>query len=260
MPTLREMLEETGQEKVASYGQQQENRGDSMSKIASDLGIFNELFPEDAHIGQGQTKVAEEEKIAAYQEALGARAYDYFTHRFNERMEKIAAEVMDAAGMEQAQAILQPSARPQQAIPSNQDPLGDKVPASPATAVTPYSLLGGMEAGAEGQVGHEEQQKVAEVSGKLLAALGLGAAGTLGGIGAGIGHLAESSRKLDAARRGIEDNPETIIQKYPKLTGAASLGLLPVASGEYTRVERDEASPKVRELLKQRPISARLVR
>ncbi len=161
MPTLREILEnsEPGVEKVAQAAPAQVEGNDELRKIAMDLNIYNELFPEDAPQSE---KVAEEEKVAAYQEALGARAYDFFAQRFDARMSKIAGEVMSQVSLDAAPAIMQPAAAAPQRIPSNQDPVGDKAPMTPApVGATPYSVAAGAEHGAEGQVGHEEQQKVA---------------------------------------------------------------------------------------------------
>lgn len=173
MPTLQEILNNSyGEEKTASAATQEAPASvpsdEETVKLATELGIYGQLFPEDTSMSQ-ETKTAEEEKIAEYQEALGARAYDYFTLRFDQRMSKIANEVMDAAGMEAAQGIMQPSNRPPVAVPTNQDPLGDKAPMTPAsTAAVPYSVVAGMEAGAQGQVGHEEQKMAAAVRKHLL--------------------------------------------------------------------------------------------
>jgi hypothetical protein len=84
-------------------------------------------------------------------------------------MSKIAGEIMSAADMEAAQGIMQPSGRPPVAVATNQDPLGDKLPLTPvSTAAVPYSIVAGAEAGAVGQVGHEEQKMAAAVRKHLL--------------------------------------------------------------------------------------------
>jgi hypothetical protein len=163
MPTLFEIMNNSGEEKTAAAQPQETQQAvlsdaDEMKKVASELGIYNEMFPEDANIGE--TKTAEEIKVAAYQEALGARAYDYFAMRLDQRLEKIAGEIMSSSDMNAAQSIMQPTERPPQAVSTNQDPAGDKAPRNPVKE-TPYSIQGGAEHGAEGQVGKEEQQKMA---------------------------------------------------------------------------------------------------
>lgn len=54
---------------------------------------FHSLFPEDAPL----SKTAEEMEKAAYEENLGARAYDHFATRFDRRIDKIASELTGAA-------------------------------------------------------------------------------------------------------------------------------------------------------------------
>lgn len=87
------LLEETGEEKTASENQGQEELS-AGEKIAGQLpvdSIFNEFFPEDGNLG----KVAsEDEKLASYQEAVGARAFDHYAARFDARIEKMAAETL----------------------------------------------------------------------------------------------------------------------------------------------------------------------
>jgi hypothetical protein len=176
MPTLQELLNSSYEEKTASAAPTQEVAApaalsdEDTVKLATELGIYNELFPEDAQISES-TKTAEEEKVAAYQEALGSRAYDFFSLRLDQRLEKIAGEIMSAADMEAAQGILQPTNRPPVAVPTNQDPLRDKLPMTPAqVGATPYSVAAGAEAGAEGQVGHEEAKMAAAVRKHFLLA------------------------------------------------------------------------------------------
>lgn len=173
MPTLQEILNNSyGEEKTASAQQEATVNTNVPSdeetvKLATELGIYSQLFPED--VAPVQTKTAEEEKVAAYQEALGARAYDFCSLRFEQRMSKIAGEIMSAADMEAAQGILQPSNRPPVAVPTNQDPVGDKAPLTPvSTAAVPYSVVAGAEAGSIGQCGHEEQKMAAAVRKHLL--------------------------------------------------------------------------------------------
>lgn len=161
MPTLQEIMNASYamEEKTASAIVQPDAAhavisDDETLKIATELGIYNELFPEDAQ----PVKTAEEVKVAEYQECLGARAHDFFARRFDQRMDKIAGEIMSAADMNAAQGIMQPSNRPPVAEVTNQDPVGDKMPRKPGNASdVPYSVAAGQEAGAEGQVGHEQK-------------------------------------------------------------------------------------------------------
>ena len=179
MVTLQDILNSSwNEEKTASAANTEEvtqedtaASSEEIMKVAMEVGVYNELFPEDAPLGE--TKTAEEIKLAEYQDALGSRAFDYFAMRFDQRMEKVAGEIMGAADMEAAQGILQPSARPPQAIPTNQDPMGDKAPRSPQQA-TGYALAAGAEHGAEGQVGAETQQKMAAATQKYLLKMQLG--------------------------------------------------------------------------------------
>ena len=151
MPTLAELLDSSWseEEKTASAAQDENQHPEvnetSVEKIAMDLGIYEELFPEDKELTN--TKVAQEDKLASYQEELGERANFYCGVRFGQRLTKIANEVLVAA-----QGNM-PGARPPQAHPTDQSP-ADAQPRDPAAA-TGYSVAVGQEAGAEGQVGSE---------------------------------------------------------------------------------------------------------
>jgi hypothetical protein len=72
--------DESGEEKKPV--EEQEKKGHDMS------GLYESFFPEDE---LGVEKVAMD-KVAAYEEALGARSHDYFTARFSARLEKFAAD------------------------------------------------------------------------------------------------------------------------------------------------------------------------
>lgn len=109
MPTLQEILENDmglGNEKVASV-----EAASEIDRLASELGIdvgadetvktagvdheslnnlYSTLFPEDMGYAE---KTAEEEKVA-YEHDLGARSYDYFAAHWDNRIEKIAEEIM----------------------------------------------------------------------------------------------------------------------------------------------------------------------
>jgi len=63
-------------------------------KAAAGLdSYFNQLFPEDADM----SKTAEEMEKVAYEENLGARAFDFFAQRWDRRVEKLAAEVLSGS-------------------------------------------------------------------------------------------------------------------------------------------------------------------
>ena len=117
MPSLQEILEGDlnlgGTEKIASQGVDAFEGDSDMEKIASELGLFgdseevvetekvaavhgidglyNELFPED---DLSEEKTAQECKVAAAEEQLGAMAYEVFAGRFDQRIEKIAADIL----------------------------------------------------------------------------------------------------------------------------------------------------------------------
>ena len=109
MPTIQEIVEsDLNIEKGASDSSHIDN-DPNMTKIAQDLGLYseeesvaannnektagvshmdslyNQLFPEDAF-----SKTASEEKVA--EEVLGARAYDYFANRMDQRILKLAED------------------------------------------------------------------------------------------------------------------------------------------------------------------------
>ena len=150
MPTIQEILaQDTWGEKTASESTEQVTADqNTLEKVAMEFDMYKELFPEDSDLSvNSNEKVAEEEKVAQ-EEALGARAYEYSSARFDNRMSKIAEELMAAAAN-------MPGARPPQAVAHDQS-AADAAPRDPAAA-TGYSVAAGQEAGAEGQVGMEAQ-------------------------------------------------------------------------------------------------------
>lgn len=160
MPTIAEILDQDlDLEKTASEEVPQEPASSEIQKIASEMGLFEELFPEDGAVFGGEEKTAEEEKTA-YADCLGQRAYAYFAHRFDHRMSKVAQDIGEMAEREMAEGIMAPQSEAPQSIPNDANPALDAAPRPPAKE-TPYTLLSGAEAGAEGQVGHQEQQSVA---------------------------------------------------------------------------------------------------
>lgn len=56
-------------------------------------GLFQELFPEDDML----SKTAEEQEKVAYEQNLGAMAYDAFAARWDRRLEKLAADVLSGS-------------------------------------------------------------------------------------------------------------------------------------------------------------------
>lgn len=160
MPSIAEILDQDiDLEKTASEeGVPAQQESSEIQKIASEMGLFEELFPEDGAIF-GEEKTAEQEKTA-YADLLGQRAYTHFANRFDHRMSKIAQDMGEMAEREMAEGIMAPQSEAPQSIPNDANPALDAAPRQPAKE-TPYTLISGAEAGAEGQVGHQEQQSVA---------------------------------------------------------------------------------------------------
>jgi hypothetical protein len=170
MPTLQELLTREfsgGTEKIASeQPAAQEPTQDEIVKVAQEFGLYEMMFPEDKTLTAPAEKTAEE-KLAEAEMALGARAHDHFVERLNLRLEKLAGEIMGASDLEAAQGILQPEARPPQAVPTNSDPALDKMPLNPVKE-TPYGVAAGTEAGAEAPVGHFEQKMASAIQKAFL--------------------------------------------------------------------------------------------
>lgn len=80
--TEQATINETSTEKVAS--------ADLLSDVA-----FEDFFEDD--LGTTQTeKTAEEQKLAASEEAFGAMVYDHFVDRFDKRIEKLAMNAVSS--------------------------------------------------------------------------------------------------------------------------------------------------------------------
>ena len=122
MPTLQELLGDFGvadvQEKTASVsgsdeiealaaqygfgkvaedkedeGEEDDKEEDSKEEKKASVGLdsyFHSLFPEDESL----SKTAEEMEKVAYEENLGARAFELFASRFDRRIEKMASDVL----------------------------------------------------------------------------------------------------------------------------------------------------------------------
>lgn len=165
-----------GTEATANEASAPVSSDEEILKIATELGIYADLFPEDTAISSVSEKTAEEIKVAQYQEAVGARSFDYFSQRSDSRMSKIASDILKVAGEEMSSADMVaaqgnlPGARPVNAVPTNQDIAGDKAPRTPPSpaGATPYSVVAGQEAGAEGASGHYEQKMAAAISKHFL--------------------------------------------------------------------------------------------
>ena len=122
MPTLQELLCDFGvadvQEKTASVsgideiealaaqygfgkvaedkedeGEEDDKEEDSKEEKKASVGLdsyFHSLFPEDESL----SKTAEEMEKVAYEENLGARAFELFAARFDRRIEKLASDIL----------------------------------------------------------------------------------------------------------------------------------------------------------------------
>lgn len=106
MPTIQEIVEQDLNIEKGASDSSHFGSDPAMTKIARELGLdddevnsnektagatnmdslYNELFPEDS-----MGKTAGQEKVAA-EELLGARAYDYFAARMDQRITKLASE------------------------------------------------------------------------------------------------------------------------------------------------------------------------
>jgi hypothetical protein len=170
MTTLAELIGQTfqseGATKTASVKQPAQNQpvGDEdLMKIAQDLGLYSTLFPEDELNKVASQATPEEMEKVAYQDALGSRTASYFNDRLDSRLVKIANEVLMGSDMVAAQDNLVNNQPPTQFM-NNSD--GNQAPLLPVgLGSTPYAnnLIAGAEHGAEGSVGHYEQQKVAHL-------------------------------------------------------------------------------------------------
>lgn len=80
------------EEKEEEEEDKEEDKGEK--KASAGLGnLFNQLFPEDEIL----SKTAEEQEKIAYEQHLGAMAYDAFAERWDRRIEKLAAELTGGA-------------------------------------------------------------------------------------------------------------------------------------------------------------------
>jgi hypothetical protein len=143
MPTLQDILENdlglgSDQQTTEKTASEKDNAAetDDIEKLAMEIGLveepdetssqeettlkkeagmslenlYGDLFPGDADIvggQQGQEKVAEEEKTAAVEEAMGEVAYDYFQQCVDGHITKMAqavAETLEKAGESPAPA------------------------------------------------------------------------------------------------------------------------------------------------------------
>jgi hypothetical protein len=130
MATLQELLEgnfNDGAVKTAGVVDTQDDSMDGIDKLAMQLGLFGETEEEDVKVAAEDkeehdeekeeheekkagmnglysaffpdddldtVKTAEEEKLAAIEETMGADAYDTFASRFDLRIEKLASDLL----------------------------------------------------------------------------------------------------------------------------------------------------------------------
>lgn len=85
----------TAKEDEGSKEDEKEDKEEKEEKEASVSlgGLYNELFPEDDML----SKTAEEQEKIAYEQNLGAMAYDAFAARWDRRVEKLAADVLSGS-------------------------------------------------------------------------------------------------------------------------------------------------------------------
>jgi hypothetical protein len=99
-------------------------------------------------------------------------------------------------------------------------------------------------------VGFEKKALDARTANLLTAGAGLA---TLLGTGALSGHAMHVQKKMQHARAGQDYEPKSFIEKHPKLTGAASLGLAPAFSAMYSQKKLDRDNPKTRKVMDEHP-------
>lgn len=86
-----EKVAESKEEKKEEKREEKEEHEEKKASLTGVEGLFNALFPGDA-LG-GTAKTASDEQItkeAADEQAVGARTYDHFAARFDQRIEKLA--------------------------------------------------------------------------------------------------------------------------------------------------------------------------
>jgi hypothetical protein len=148
-------------EKTASDAQENVQPAESNEKVASQTsvdGLFNEMFPEDANLGVQKTAAeAEQEKLAAHQEAVGARAFDHYASRWDARIEKMAADQLTgSATISSSTADVE--------LPSNEDESSAAIDTTPKVddQVSAKNRKGSEE------VGKQEQKTAADLAMKKI--------------------------------------------------------------------------------------------
>lgn len=81
------------EEKEEAKEEKEEAKEEEKKASAEGYSLFGEIFPEDEVL----SKTAEELEKVAYEENLGARAYDIFAERWERRLGKFAAELTGGA-------------------------------------------------------------------------------------------------------------------------------------------------------------------
>lgn len=153
--------EDEGKEEGKAEKKDEAEKSASFSGMSS---LYNDLFPQDASLG-GVVKTAEEEK-AAYQSAVGARAYDFFAERFDARVEKLATELASASTASNHSGEVHGDSTPPQAQEDNKPADAHKGMNTKPKVTNELPANNRAET-----VGHEEQKTAALRKAFLLASL-----------------------------------------------------------------------------------------
>lgn len=100
---------------------EEEEEGEEKEASAGLDDIYASLFPEDA--GLAVVKTAEEKQAASMEEAIGARAHDFYRQQMDNRVEKLAMDMLQGKFAAEATTDGDGSADPTDAvkIPNNRD-------------------------------------------------------------------------------------------------------------------------------------------
>jgi len=119
-------------------GDKDKEEGEDKEEKKASMGLssyFNSLFPEDGELN----KTAEEMEKVAYEENLGARAYDHFAARLDRRLDKLASAVLSGNASVGASTSAAPEGSvhkdltiPQASKTNRPANAGDKIDTSPS--------------------------------------------------------------------------------------------------------------------------------